>query len=351
MSTGDRRALAIAACAVIAVFAGGCAIQPDSAPRDIPEDRRSVRRRPPARPAGWRRGRAHLPARARRLRAQLRTVQRDDRRRRPDAADGVDQRPEPGRARAGYRSAVPATLVLRSVGVDDGVVQVDVNDALLDLTGGDLIDAVAQIVLTASEIRGARSVLIRVDGARSSGQTVRRAAQRPAHHLRLHRLRRVGAAGVPGISTDHRVPSSTTTTLPDHDGPGDDDDGRADGVADHHDRARLAGDRSRHQSPPAAGRRCSSLRRRPRRRRGRGAMSSGLVLPDGVARAGRRRSRCRAAPPSGPTRRSWTASMAATPKRVRQHPVERRRRAAALDVAEHDDPGLEAGAVARPRGR
>ncbi len=46
-----------------------------------------------------------------------------------------------------------------------GSSQVDVNDALLDLTGGDLIDAVAQIVFTASEIPGAESVLIRVDGA------------------------------------------------------------------------------------------------------------------------------------------------------------------------------------------
>ncbi len=46
-----------------------------------------------------------------------------------------------------------------------GVVQVDLSDELLDLSGGELTSAVAQIVFTASEIPGAESVLIRVDGA------------------------------------------------------------------------------------------------------------------------------------------------------------------------------------------
>ena len=37
-----------------------------------------------------------------------------------------------------------------------------------------------------------------------------------------------------------------------------------------------------------------------------------------------------------------TRSAALSPYRVAEHPVARRRRAAALDVAEHRDPGLEA---------
>ena len=118
----------------------------------------------------------------------------------------------------------------------------DVNDALLDLTSGDLIDAVAQIVFTASEIPGAQSVLIRVDGATRVARRFGCTAQRPAHHLRLHRLRRVGAAGVPGISTPTTaVPSSTTTTLPaTTTSPATTTtaaDSGADGGADHHDDA------------------------------------------------------------------------------------------------------------------
>ena len=165
IKVGVRR-LAIAAVGAIVLFAGGCAIQPDSAPRDIPEDLQE-RETPSASAAG---GVAQGSDRIYLLApdgsdAQLRTVQRDTGGDAQTLLRELISGPNPAELESGYGSAVPATLVLHSVGVDDGVVQVDVNDALLDLTSGDLIDAVAQIVFTASAIPGAQSVLIRVDGA------------------------------------------------------------------------------------------------------------------------------------------------------------------------------------------
>jgi spore germination protein GerM len=160
------RATALAAVAVGALAAAGCAIQPDSAPRDIPEDLQE-RESPAAVPAGGAAGgtdRIFLlaPDDSDHL---LRTVQRDTGRDATALLTALISGPNPTEFERGYRSVIPPTLALRSVRVDDGVVHVDVSDALLDLSGGDLTDAVAQIVFTASEIPGAASVLIRVDGA------------------------------------------------------------------------------------------------------------------------------------------------------------------------------------------
>jgi Sporulation and spore germination len=154
--------------AVITLLAlAGCAIQPDSAPRDIPDDLQE-RESPVAAPTG---GAARGTDRIYLLAPDdsehlLRTVQRDTGGDATELLTALISGPNPAEFERGYRTAVPAALVLRSVrGPDDGVVHVDVSDALLELSGGDLTDAVAQIVFTASEIPGAESVLIRVDGA------------------------------------------------------------------------------------------------------------------------------------------------------------------------------------------
>jgi hypothetical protein len=160
------RRCAVAAVGAVVLFAGGCAIQPDSAPRDIPENLQE--RESPTRSAvgGAAQGsdRIYLLAPDGSA-APLRTVRRDTGGDPQTLLNELISGPNPAESESGYGSSVPPELVLRSVRVDDGVVQVDVNDALLDLTSGDLIDAVAQIVFTASEIPGAQSVLIRVDGA------------------------------------------------------------------------------------------------------------------------------------------------------------------------------------------
>jgi hypothetical protein len=161
------RAAGVATSAAAALLlVTGCAIQPDSGPRDIPEDLREQEAPSATAVGGAARGSDRIYLLAPDGAEQpLRTVQRD--------TDSDAQRlltelisgPNPGEFEAGYRSAIPATLEVNSVRVDDGVVQVDLSDALLDLSGGDLTRAVAQIVFTGSEIPGAESVLIRVDGA------------------------------------------------------------------------------------------------------------------------------------------------------------------------------------------
>ena len=166
--------------------------------------------------------------------------------------------------------------MLRSVGVDDGVVLVDVNDALLDLTSGDLIDAVAQIVFTASEIPGAQSVLIRVDGATREwpdGSGAPHSGPLTTYDFIGYAESAQPAFPVSPTPTT-AVPSSTTTTPRDDDIPGDDDHGAdsgADGGADHHDDAldrddgRGCGGRGPAGGPPPANgpSPAASVRRRP----------------------------------------------------------------------------------------
>jgi hypothetical protein len=155
-----------AAAAVAATALAGCAIQPDSAPRDIPEDLQQ-REAPAAAPAG---GEAQGSDRIFLLAPDgadhvLRTVLRETRGDPMELLQALVNGPNTNEFERGYRSAVPSSLVIHSVSVEGGVAQVDVDGALLELSGGDLIDAVAQIVFTASELPSVDSVLIRVDGA------------------------------------------------------------------------------------------------------------------------------------------------------------------------------------------
>lgn len=63
-----------------------------------------------------------------------------------------------------YRTAVPTGTTLRSASLRSGVLWVDLSPELLQLSGNDLIDAIAQIVFTASEIDGVQGVRVLVDG-------------------------------------------------------------------------------------------------------------------------------------------------------------------------------------------
>ena len=169
MISSLRHRLIVGATSALAAVsvAGGCAIQPDSAPRDIPDDLRE-----PASPAaiaggGAARGsdRIYLLGPDSAEQSPLRTVQRDTDGDPVTLLNELISGPNPGEIDEGYRTAIPAALELNSVRLDDAVAQVDVSDDLLELSGGDLTRAIAQIVFTASEIPGVQSVLIRVDGA------------------------------------------------------------------------------------------------------------------------------------------------------------------------------------------
>lgn len=65
---------------------------------------------------------------------------------------------------AQLHTAVPEGTQLRSATLRGGVLRVDVSNDLLQLSGDVLVGAVAQIVFTASEIEGVRSVKILVQG-------------------------------------------------------------------------------------------------------------------------------------------------------------------------------------------
>lgn len=64
-----------------------------------------------------------------------------------------------------FRTALPAGTELLDARRQGFVLRVDLSDAVLELSGEVLITAIAQIVFTASEIEGVRSVTIMVDGA------------------------------------------------------------------------------------------------------------------------------------------------------------------------------------------
>lgn len=63
-----------------------------------------------------------------------------------------------------FRSAVPTGTTLRSARLQGGVLLVDLSSDFLQSTGTDVVDALAQIVFTASEADGVRSVRVLVDG-------------------------------------------------------------------------------------------------------------------------------------------------------------------------------------------
>jgi len=64
-----------------------------------------------------------------------------------------------------YRSAIPSGTQLLSTRLQGNTLRVDLSDELLQLTGSDLVAALAQIVFTASEVPGVSRVVVLVDGA------------------------------------------------------------------------------------------------------------------------------------------------------------------------------------------
>jgi len=72
--------------------------------------------------------------------------------------------PNPTEAEQQYRTALPAELRLLSAEQRGGVLVVDVSRELDQLSGQQLVAAVAQIVITASELVGVRSVSLLVEG-------------------------------------------------------------------------------------------------------------------------------------------------------------------------------------------
>ena len=145
-----------------------CAIQPDAQPRDIPVDDR-IPLDPPAPDAGDA-GDTEGPQRVFLLadadsdgewllRSVARTVT-------PQTADALltelFKGPNPEEFAAGFESALPETLGLRTAIAVAGTLNVDMTEEILELPLARLQLAVAQIVFTASELDNVRLVRLRV---------------------------------------------------------------------------------------------------------------------------------------------------------------------------------------------
>ena len=160
--TAGRR---LVAAALVCLTVTACSIQPDTAPRAIPPDERGLL--DPVTPEGGEAAgstRVFLVVETGEGDPQLRSVQR-----------GVDATPSAAleelfkgandqEDEAGLGTAIPDGLALLGARPVAGTLQVDVGEEILDLPGQSLILAVAQIVLTASELDGVREVRLKVNG-------------------------------------------------------------------------------------------------------------------------------------------------------------------------------------------
>ena len=158
---------ALAALAVLTALSG-CGIDNDAAPRDIADGSRPNVTSSANQTTGASRGtdRIYLLAPdalndARHLRPATRDVG-ESATQRLNSLFGALTISDVG---ARLRTAIPDGLRLRSAGLqNNGTLVVDVSDQMLDLSSSTLIDAVAQIVFTASEVQGVQRVELVVNG-------------------------------------------------------------------------------------------------------------------------------------------------------------------------------------------
>ncbi len=161
-----RRALALLASAVGLVAVAGCGIRTDAAPRDIAGDRQEqlseVGRGDSDTPAGG--SRVYLVDAGSPV-GLLRAVARDVPQEPEHLMSALLAGPSDTERTGRLRTAIPAATELLGVRYDGpALVTVDLSNGILDATGDTLVDAVAQIVYTLSEIDTITSVQLRVEG-------------------------------------------------------------------------------------------------------------------------------------------------------------------------------------------
>lgn len=159
-----RSVIGSAAPLVAALLTAACAIQPDASPRDIaPEAQLVLESADPE---------AGVTAGASRIflidagleRTVLRSVPRDVEPQAVALLTGLLAGPNEAELDARLSTAIPAGTQLNAARRVGGTLTVDVTSELLDLAGEQFVLAVAQLVVTASELEGVRAVRLRVDG-------------------------------------------------------------------------------------------------------------------------------------------------------------------------------------------
>lgn len=151
---------------VVAVAVGSaCAIQPESAPNDVPDDRSGIFGDPSTGDEAAGTNRIYLLAptdadEPQRLRAVLRDVQNTA----AAVLNSLFAGPNAAERDEQLDTAIPADVELRTARTVGEVLTLDLNDVFAELTPDGLRLAVAQIVTTATEIEGVRAVQLRVEG-------------------------------------------------------------------------------------------------------------------------------------------------------------------------------------------
>jgi Sporulation and spore germination len=152
---------------LLVLVAASCSIDPEGTPRDIAvRDRRDLLANSDQ-AAGAAVGSGRIYLLSPEIIGQPRTLQsvaRDIGDTAGDAMQALFEGPNTDELSALLRSAIPSGTRLLGVSQDGGELVVNVSNELQQLTGEALIDGVAQIVLTASDIKGVSSVSISVDG-------------------------------------------------------------------------------------------------------------------------------------------------------------------------------------------
>lgn len=162
-----RTFLAFAAITVLSASASACGISADTKPRDIAENAKQELGGAIAPGGGVATGKARIyligPAATGQtplLQPVARTAETAT-----ELIRSLLSGPNDTEVAQQYRTAIPVGTGLRSATLQIDTLRVDVTEQLLQLSGGDLVDALAQIVFTASELDGVRRVKVLVNGA------------------------------------------------------------------------------------------------------------------------------------------------------------------------------------------
>ncbi len=164
MST--RRSASIAV-AIASMVLGACGIASDESPRDIPPADQLQLGITIDRGAGDTRGSSRIYLLAPTAAGQaplLQPVARDVEETPAALLEALFSGPNATELADQYRSALPDGTALLSAQLLRGVLVVDVSPELLQLSGADVVDALAQVVFTASEAQGVRAVQVLVEG-------------------------------------------------------------------------------------------------------------------------------------------------------------------------------------------
>lgn len=163
-----RRSVRVTAAVAAITLVGGCSISPDSAPRDIPVLQQDELLAPSDREAGAATGTARiflLSPDSGGQSTSIVAVPRDVAETPIALLEALTAGPNDDELDAQYRTAIPTDVVVRSAQLRGGTLVVDMSAGLLQLAGDGLIDAIAQVVFTASELSGVRSVKLLIEGA------------------------------------------------------------------------------------------------------------------------------------------------------------------------------------------